>query len=261
MIRIKLCLALGVMFISIHLFSQESSSYDSLKKYSYLIYGEVNANGYALGTCSFFRINKKIFLITALHTLTGQNDDGSRHPNYPDTLHLRVKNENGEAVFIPIDIVKFKKDKTVLRSESDADMNAVEVTIPGDIQVFSIEKFYKPVPDCHAIKNVVVYGYPGSNRLSKTQFIVQNPVPATSNVANDFCYALQWPETKAVDTINYTIANKPPMSPGFSGAPIFFVVNSKIFFGGILSAAMGESIILAVRPENLAAKVNVQLKR
>ncbi|MDB5122931.1 MAG: hypothetical protein JWP94_1060 [Mucilaginibacter sp.] len=70
-------------------YSQDDIQPDSLYKYSYFIYGNASITSIEKGTCYFIKIKRKIYLVTALHVLTGWNCfKHYKAPVYPDTMSL-----------------------------------------------------------------------------------------------------------------------------------------------------------------------------
>src|SRR6267378_187749 len=80
--------------------ASRSAITDSLKKYSYFLFGlKKNSNSAVQGTAFFIRQNGKLYLLTASHLLEGFSSLGNtKDINYPDTIFVRVNYLNARNV-------------------------------------------------------------------------------------------------------------------------------------------------------------------
>src|SRR4051794_33158022 len=103
-----------LFLISSKSYSQKNNFriFDSLQHYSYRLLG-FSVSGNRLypfgGTCFFIRKNKKIFLVTAKHVVTGCVDSG-KADNLPSKLSVYIYDSSGsEPKSLPIEISSFTK--------------------------------------------------------------------------------------------------------------------------------------------------------
>lgn len=102
------------MFRFLILFALPSfvTAQDSLKKYSYLVYGQSNSNVSSLhtGTGSFLKKGNKVYFLSSNHVFSGFDSEAKKIEDYPDTLYINLKEKkSNKKVKYAVDIREYKK--------------------------------------------------------------------------------------------------------------------------------------------------------
>ena len=237
------------------LYCNSQKKYDSLKKYSYFIYGIVNDNRWSEATGFFIKKKNKLFLISALHVFSGRNIDHTMEMGYPNILYLRIKNHSVTPTYFPINISKIKDTVRDADFYINPDVFVYEIKLLKAIKIYSIEKFIKPVP-CDKAVNVITCGYPIDQKASKKETLVASPVLIHERVIGNYCKPIYWTDHKVNDNINYLISANNGIRDGSSGSPVYFIIQDKIYFAGLISVGTNENAASVVRPQNVLSKIH-----
>lgn len=235
--------------------SQTFSTMDELKKYSYLIYAISGEFRYS-ATGFFIKKDNRLFLIGAGHTFHGKNTitrvDDNDYPNLISVVICReCKNDIG---IIHIDISKIKEISQPSTFAVEPEIYVYE--IKDKLEVNSIEGFIKNFDDQdkNMIDAVFMYGYPSLTGTSIDDYRKIIPTFSYGNLLEKYTVFNYYQEINTYDKINYLMKPKAnsPMGGGFSGAPCFFEINGKNYFGGVcIGGSINKRLIINVRPEQI----------
>lgn len=258
----KYLLGLNCLLLSHCLIAQP----DSLKKYSYYVYGYTIHSNLVYtytGSAYFVRTDNKLFLITAQHVLNGchsNTEDTCKPPMkprfFPDqmAIFLNIEGKLSYNSFV-IDVSKIRNNSTCIWAPLGPDIVAYE--IPGHIPdtIYSIEKFlHSKLPKKK--KDVSMYGFPAyANKLSNGEDFVNN----STNLFIDNYTFYNWYKFQdcnkkdAIDSIDYLIRPFTKVVSdslsGYSGSPVFIRKKKKWFFLGTFASTVGNDKLLFVKSE------------
>lgn len=214
------------------------------KKFSYLIfslYDIQDSLGFVKfksthGTCFFTKIEDKIFLVSAKHTLLPfTKGDDKNHLDFPDTLKVRLEDMSGNVVFHNIDIriIKDTISNFLLLLEPDIFMIEFKDAVKYKINI--IDDYLRQSDE--KIDNIVTFGYPAIPITPETfsKFINQAPELTTGKVLSKSEVPLLSEEDKN-DNSTYLIARNDTLNKeGCSGSPVFYksLMDNQWRFGGV----------------------------
>lgn len=247
-----------------------SSSFDSLKQYSYLIYGfkatpegamiHIQSGG---GTAFFVRMKGKIFLVSAKHVLTRWRADSLRKIiDYPDTLRVRIPNLFGDTIDYPISFKNINDTISGGSEYDEADVFAIEFPSAANYKINSIEPFIG-TSTFDLADTIAFYGYPGTNEALNSiealeRYRSRRPI---------LSFGFRTPKTtfpftlvdQRYDNFEYGLLTTDTLyKQGCSGSPLFKKdsATGKLIFVGIMSRANGAlRSCLIVRPEFIMQKI------
>lgn len=263
-----------VFTISLKSYSQDV---DSLRKYSYyivsdtmkptLIPGQAQTYVNPIGTGYFIRHKRKLYLLTALHVLTGcrfQRDlDSSIRVNepFPDAVKVFYNKENGEIPNKPenyfwLDIRHLKNKKCPI-TPIDPDIVACEINFPLTDTVYSIEHLINVKSSIDTNGTISIWGYPLAELAKSTLFYNNRLIANSTNLKfsnNNFLknYKFIWDSGKEVTYwIHHVIQSKDVTASeemkGYSGSPVFIKnKNGWIFIGTFIGGVKGN--VVALKP-------------
>jgi hypothetical protein len=265
---VKFLFIIPLLFIN-HVSNSQTITTDSLKKFSYFIFGITSQNSIAQGTASFIKYNDEIYLLTAAHVLDGWDyASNTSKGNYPDTFYVRVFTKNNmKPEFIPI-LTKDIKEKSEKKYFFEkADLLILKIQIPDNCVVNTLEGFidWANIPTDEP-RDVLVFGYPVDNMDNDFGHYMNNinSQEATGTIKQKYSTPVRFFENNAVDTINYVAFYKSgKVDHGYSGSPTFFLYKSdkdnsiiKISFGGVLCIRNEmQRYMTIVRPEIIINKL------
>lgn len=268
----RLITFLILLNISTRMFAQKDTV--TLDKYSYLLVGFYdikNDNGYqhfksTQGTCFFVRQNKKLFLISAKHTLTSWNPENSQNrASYPIALNLRLFDTSGNASFYTINIKEINSAITGGYTYNDPDVYVLEFEDNPKYIIHSIEKFIDETLVIKPEDTIKLYGYPvdydyfGEKQMKKLPTIKPTLVEGKP-LAYDSPYRDS--RIKKMETLNFAIQRIDtfPRS-GCSGAPVFVKKEANWFFSGIfINSSPKVPVSLILRKDFVLAKLKEKLQ-
>jgi hypothetical protein len=238
--------SLILLLFPLYCSAQVEDAINSLKKYSYQIYGlyalinkplETNTTG---GTCFFFKKNNTLFLITAKHVLVGCVDSSSNSKKadfFPNRMYVALSKDAKDTLIINTSTIRdTAKCPTMF---NDPDVIVIPVINSVGKTINSIENLVAPL--FQYTDNLLVIGYPGINFIDSDTLKIPDPsVMKWKNGKYDF-FGMAIPGTKIADTIHWWLDQKDypvgKATKGYSGAP-FYVQDSitkKWRIAGLLS--------------------------
>lgn len=244
-----------------------------LSKYSYLIVGFYNIkieNGFQSfetiqGTCFFVRKNKKLFLVSAKHTLTSWNPESSENrKSYPDTLNLRLFDTNGKHIIHPLNIKEINKTITGGYTYNDPDVYVIEFEDNPMFKINSIEGFIDVKTIISSEDCINLYGYNvdyeffGEKQMqdlpTKEPMLVKGkPLSNESPYRNN--------NIKQLEELNFAIQRTDSIPrAGCSGAPVFVYKKTCWAFAGIfINSSPDAPVSLILKKEYVLSKLNENL--
>ncbi len=194
---------------------------DSLKKFSYTIFGTMVANGKAvldMGTCFFLRKNGNLVLVTAKHVL--YDCDSSTQIMTPKFRNASVFLPNGFE-FINFTVPEIK-DTCVLYYK-DPDLIVLSIDNKWMGKVNTVDKFILPPFRKFGRLTLFGQGMKGDNS-TYLRFDEQHNIELKEKKFK-FYTNTPTPDSTYLDTIHYFVETREVVSgswmKGFSGSPVF----------------------------------------
>jgi hypothetical protein len=221
----KRYLLLFFLFVNITSSAQRNAARaDSFAKYSYRIFGmkSINDKKYisAGGTGFFIKDKGRLFFITAMHVVSGCEDDSTKDRNFPDTLYIIEKEPGKDAsLFYPLPTKQLIKIPCNTMKES-GDYMVFPIPDSQMQNVYSVERFIQP--PFKKLQTLSVWGYPANKSVKKEELDFTDPSPILLNLAgNEFVRMAG--SNKRIDSLRYfVIADiKTDGLAGYSGSPVF----------------------------------------
>jgi len=265
---LKFLFIISLLFTN-QLSNSQTITTDSLKKFSYFVFGTTSQNNIVQGTASFIKYNDEIYLLTAAHVLDGWDyASNSSKGNYPDTLYVRVFTKDSmKPEFIPISTKDIKEKNEKKFFFETADLLILKVQIPHNCVVNTLEEFidWTNIPTDEP-RDVLVFGYPVDSTDNDFGHYINNinSQEATGTIKQKYSSPVRFFENNVVDTINYVaFYQSGNVDHGYSGSPTFFLYKSdkdnsilKISFGGVLCIRNEiHRYMTIVRPEIIVSKL------
>jgi len=232
---------------------------DSLKKYSYFIYGG-DTNSIESGTCFFYREKNKLYLVTAAHTITGYDPIENRTvDNWPTTFYIRLF-RSGETnfEFISFDVSAILKSYTKTPFWDAPDLIILNATnLLKNHKIYSIETFIINYPSKIDISHSEIFGFPVNDSVNDFDKYIRLPASKLEAATSyNFYKKIGWESYgNKIDTLNYRIDNLNRLAKGgFSGSPVFLQIaqHPKIIFGGMtVSKTNEDQSVCVLRPQNI----------
>lgn len=232
---------------------------DSLRRYSYPLMGLVGES-VATATCFFIRANQKLYLVTAEHVFTSEDEIEKVQLLSPDTLYLRVMTKQSkEYDFIPIDVTTFKKNINKKHFYEEPDLLFYEIKLDDKYEINSLEG-YMIENNLIGTYDAIFYGFPFNNQQINdrndymTRYRKRPSIKTLGFTGLNINGNIKW--DIGFDSINYPI-NVPIdfRVVGCSGSPVFLRKDNKIIFGGVvIQGRVSRSWALAVRPKYVYGK-------
>jgi len=216
------------------------------KKYI-LPLGVIYNNGQTVSQATGFVIkkNKKIFLVTNYHVISGFNTVDTGRIFTPERLEIIFTDKKQKPEVKSIDLTKIIKPFRHYYFFEKPDIFCLDIThlISDDIQYTPIEDFIQNIPN-EAIKpdSVFTIGIQDGNQVVLEYFINNN----VSFKPKSFSYNGR----NIVLKNSYFLSNS--IAPGMSGSPVFFQYGNKYIFAGVASSHFQtENITLVVKPQEV----------
>jgi hypothetical protein len=246
---------------------------DSLKKYSYLLTGDINGNLNGSATCFFIRKNNHLYLVGTYGTFTSWNvldnlSKGSRFSPFPDTLALRLfRRIDGRARYVPIPIAKIKDTSKMRHYWDKPDLffyKMDDASLETNYQIYSVERFIECYNFEYGTPYQIFYaGVPSAMLGSPESFWTMIPTVYKTGMVGDIKEILIYPDIRKVDSINYLINDSPRR--GIDGAPLFFRISipdgaqniDLITFGGMYFVTTADHRGRVVRPEEFIKQLRL----
>jgi hypothetical protein len=215
---------IGTFFLLAICISSNGQPADSLKKYSYTIFGyNVETMPFpfsASGTAFFIKKNNSIFLITSKHVLTGC-ENGVKLKEMPDYMNVYIPEHD---TILTIDI-RTIKDTAMCFAKVEDGLDVIVVKIADFWRTYiknTVEEFISP--RFKNVKSIEIFGYPADRndgvRLPGYDGPVHIQIPEKK-----YEIVQAFDSTGKVDTINYRVFADSTISDsvknGFSGSPVF----------------------------------------
>jgi len=257
-LRFSFCLLL-----SFEIQAQNPTTKDTLKDFSYLLYGFKNIQKkyyQSQGTGFFIKTEDDIYFVTANHVVNGCVKN-VKDTTKPDFMMLW---QNKQGIYKEWHLnfnTKLIRDTSICRNrDSYPEIFVYKLGNPNtqQIKINCINNFIAEVSTFS--KELIFYGFPSSNRNDQENVFDQKPALFKSN---DFVVRSNLKHLAGQDVINYHIDIKDykidSSMRGFSGSPLFLkdYMTKKIVFAGILCAVdLINNTLYIVKPEYLFRKVN-----
>lgn len=210
----------------------ELSKYDFLKKYSYPIFLTKNGK-VGNGTCFFYKLNGKIYVISNAHTFTGWNPLKKEIEYDFDSIQIKypTKNNSGTGT-----IKMLWGRKLIRRFKMASFVNQIDLLgVPLDNldpngNFYFINDLIDPAFFNRTPIRVISFGYPSFlQRLNP--YLITAPL-YLGNIANEYEIlraALVKENPDKIDSMNFYIEKimdkyymvTPMLEPGRSGSPVF----------------------------------------
>lgn len=234
--------------------------FDSLKKYSYLVYADVNTHIKPNGTGFFIRDKGNLYFVSAAHVFeaTGGN---VLHPteikNYPDTMQIIVYRKGNTLGKYKLAIGNIKNRLHSSLPFNNPDVYAFKINekdIPTHI--YSIEKFIDTTYDNHKIAKAVTCGYVAQKTIER--MLLKPPACTEEDLA-----AYYWKPMRLgglangveYDSVNYPI-KLTVETEGYSGSPVYLIYENRLIFGGLaVLANPQDKWLMVLRPEYVLKEI------
>lgn len=204
-----------ILFICLPLSLFSQPKHDSLGKYSYPVF--VFANEYLInGTGFFYKKSESLYLITAMHVVSGYDSVGNK-PNYSsDSLNIIIKDLGA---YLRLNISHMLDKHNYNYKKENADICVIKVPDSWDKYVNTVNNLTSP----KYINNedIVIYGYPKEKLIEK--------ISGNTMKLNDKESVLIFPFNtfiRTVDSVNTLIMDLFPNYHkgefgGYSGSPTY----------------------------------------
>lgn len=260
--------SLLILFAAIY-YSCTSNKADSLEKYSYLIYKNIGGFKYS-ATGFFVNINEDYYLISAKHVFTGWSGISMTMDNdYPDTLYVSLCEKcNPENQSLdPIIISEIKKRDKHLTISKQPDFYIYKVKKDKKLKLNCINDFmpdYSKI-DVDSVDSVFMYGFPeGNGYFDISGNVIRNvPLLATGTIDFPLKESLSWDSINK-DQFHYMVKAdvNSRFGEGYSGAPVFFMMNGRPVFWGICAAGSHKfASFLMVKPNYVLDSIKALTKQ
>lgn len=244
------------LLLIIFVFTLSVVAQDSLKQYSYLVYGfhHGDKSNVYVGTGSFFKKGHRMYFISSNHLFSGFDSEAKRRNDYPDTFYINLKDKkSGKNVKYAVDIRNYKRDNPAVYNFDFPDFLIFRVRHSEKYKINSIEIFMSndKIID-NDISYVNGYGYFQKSIDNLNKFSGLEPLIFSGTTKGEYEFKMYMNIFLKIDSINYYVyPSKYIDLRGASGSPVFQILKSgKIVFGGIYTASNPEEkIYLIVRPE------------
>ena len=261
----KILLLFLVSFVALSSFSQNTSKYTELQKFSYLLIGITNGVPTTESTAFFLKKNNKIYLVSAYHSFSSWDGyNGKKMLPINDTIRIRIVDKKTKnIVFMPFNVKKIVDGSTHIFYYRTPDVYMLELSNPKELTLYDINIIDddKLVYDKrNGIPNrVIFYGF--NNGILKIKHIgdfkTVKSILSTGKMIGNMNQKRQIFDLQSrsifIDSLNYKTTNKG--AEGDSGSPVFFeYLNKKtgkafFTFGGIVSVGDAPSgTLLMVKP-------------
>jgi hypothetical protein len=214
-----------------------------LKQHTYLVYHK-SVEGELVGAGFFFEQNKKLYFITANHIATTP----------VDSVKILIDNLINSTITISITDGHGKDLKT---NFGEYDLYIKEVNKDIIKKVNLINKFMPNFKyfDFSKVKNIIYFGFLVTTN-EKYDLVTTFPalVKSEDTIIGSYNYYRFSQSFNKYDSVNYMTKsiNGTYSGEGDSGAPVFFNVKNKYYFGGMCTAGSGTlKVAYMLRPDKL----------
>lgn len=228
---------------------------DSLSKYSYFLFAPTKdigineagqkQNKSKMATVFFIRKNKRLYLVSAAHSILGLDYNNKFEKDFPDTFYLRLYKQNSTEMFdLKFSVTQLKSGIDTNFYKSHYDIIFYQMNLP-EFDVKSIENFID-IGDTlyNKIVEAAVYGFASSDGGDLTKSTIDYRSLTKINLNSNFNFYN-----------SFSIKSGKP-SNGFSGSPLFLkTADSRIIFGGV-SVAGNDKVLTFVPPKTIIEILN-----
>ncbi len=227
---------------------QNGISQSEVRGFSYLAYAKTNSDGAYVGVGFFLKLKKNLYFITAKHvaaipcdTLTILICDSCIEPNRTLKIDISAAPKSANPIFGDTDIYIQKIDSKLQRR-----INSVDKFLAKDYHSFNFKK----------IESIFIYGFPDTtnNFPFNLETSFPNKIMTKASLIGSYDLVRYSQTLNKYDSINYwgKAIDNTYASEGDSGAPVFFKIGDKYYFGGMcVSGVHSLNVISIVRPEKL----------
>jgi hypothetical protein len=227
--------------------------YDSLRKYSYLIFGIINDHSANIGTGFFIKSDTNLYLISAGHVLTGW--DAMREEwdkNYPDRFYIKLTDRTtGDDILCSINVKAYKKKLVPFSVWSKPDIFIYKVRNPSSYVINSIENLIVDTVASYLneINRVFGYGFASYSHFSDFRSLLHlTPTLIDASTMMSYGEMPNIRENNLPDSMHFTIAPVFPCKNNFgkgaSGTPVFIYSEKlcRFIFGGVVIAVNNKAM-------------------
>jgi len=238
----------------------ENITTDSLKKYSYLIYGNKKLK-IQNGTGFFIRYKGTLYFVTARHVITGCREEGEKIKYQPDTMNLLNKHKLSS---YPIYVKEIYEKSVCYPQYVELDIEAFKIDSRWDLGINTVDSFFGN--SLFEYNQFATWGFPFYNMVEGNQYdIMKEPILITGEVP-DFWMTRPYADTSNTkeDTLNYLLHCKSIVINknlgGASGSPVF-LRNTTTNRWQIVGALIGAPNELAIKKQFTIARIEAILKK
>jgi len=238
---------------------------DSLRKFSYFIYGYKDKNSIEHGTGFFLQIKRKMVFATARHLITGwDTKNNTSLGDSVNTFYVRLYDKkDGSKYFLPIDVTNAKNTLKNGYAFMYPDLCLFELKGLEKYQINPIGYKKDDYPIKRKIEAGFSFGYPVIDSIDdKNQYLSLGASMTTYEMTSDYFKNILWADLNKPDSLNYIIHGTSGLfTTGISGSPMFLKLqgSGRILFGGML--ILGNTVthdITVLRPEFIINAANAK---
>ncbi len=227
--------------------------YDSLRKYSYLIFGIINDHSANIGTGFFIKSDTNVYLISAGHVLTGWNAMNEEwDKNYPDRFFIKLTDKTtGDDILCSINVKAYKKKLVPFSIWTKPDIFIYKVKNPSLYIINSIENLMVDTVAnyLNEINRVFGYGFASYTHFSDFRSLLHlTPTLIDASTMMRYGEMPNIRENNLPDSMHFTIApvfpGKNNFGKGASGTPVFIYSKKlgRFIFGGVVIAVNNKAM-------------------
>jgi hypothetical protein len=246
-----------LLLIPLFSLSQSQEKIDSLKKYTYFIYGKYGVNNAIVGSGCFVKSNGKTFVVSNKHVLTAW--DGKKNmkkDSFPDTMWVKIPLPEANNFYeLPINSKAISDTITGNTFFKDPDVFVWEVFIPKKVHINTLENFIERSVNQSQLDNLVYswsYPYYFTSHIPTTNIPPPPCELSISTFHTQLAERVRVYGTNEYDTIYYTLKKKfGKAGHGSSGSPVFFLsydTRRWIFAGLISGTGISDDFIVVIKP-------------
>ena len=242
---------------------QAGAEIDSLKKFSYFVYGYKDRNLIEQGTGFFLQVKRKMVFATARHLITGWDTiNNTSSGDSVNTFYLRVYDKKDSSkYFLPFNVTEARKTLKNGYAFVHPDLCVFELKGLEPYQINAIEYKKDDYPIKRKIETGYSFGYPVIDSIDdKNSYLSLGASMTSYQMLNDYAKNTVWTDLNRQDSLNYIIhGTSGRFATGISGSPMFLKLegSGRYLFGGML--ILGDTAthdITVLRPEFIINAAN-----
>lgn len=230
--------------------SHQKTINDAVNKFSYLVFCKGSDQRVFIGVGFFIHLNRKLFFVTANHLAAGTTCD---------TLNIVLTRAKRPYKISVSDIPK----QRLQTNFAEKDLLIIEINQKESLSVNSVEDLIPNYQkfDFTKVKEVVYFGFPKLENENDFDFKTTYPTKVLSmdTLIGSYNYFRFSNTLNKYDSVNYLSGHIGGINSGEgdSGAPVFFKVGNRFFFGGMCTSGVSSlSVTYVVRPEIILREID-----